>query len=284
MEFVTHPNANQEFDCSPNVKSTGFSELMHLVLNAKDPECLQKIKCLLAKDKSALHAKNDKGWTSLHLACRNSRTKSSLDIVKLLLEEGADINCVTRDNHTPLHMIAPNTAHDSHEELIDILVEKGAYIDAKANEGVTPLMFACLRWEASTAGTITRLIKNGACVNTYPACTPLYIACESSCETKDVLIKLLIENGANVNQSQFGRTTPLDKLISRMDSIELITYMIECGANSTNPDTDCIIKQRCESHKIKKDVECMKKEISQILDELKVMNGYLSMLLPSVTG
>jgi len=135
----------QLYDCSPKVKASGFTELMHLVLNAKDPECIQKIKSLLSKDKEQIHSRNSEGWTPLHLACRNSKTKSSLEIVDVLINEGADVNAVTNNLQTPLLMVCLNTETDSHEELIDILINNGANVNAKTKTGVTPFFCNELR-------------------------------------------------------------------------------------------------------------------------------------------
>jgi ankyrin repeat protein len=41
-------------------------------------------------------------YTPLHLAAR----RGNLDVVKLLLEKGANLNAVTNSNDTPLHMAA----------------------------------------------------------------------------------------------------------------------------------------------------------------------------------
>ena len=49
-----------------------------------------------------LNAKENDGWTALHLAARNGK----LDCVKALIEAGADLNAQKNDGSTALHLAA----------------------------------------------------------------------------------------------------------------------------------------------------------------------------------
>ena len=69
-----------EYKCSPFTNSSGFTPLMHKVMNSrKVPLNIYYIEDI---DKQ-----NTKGWTALMLACRNSNTDSTIETVKLLLEK-----------------------------------------------------------------------------------------------------------------------------------------------------------------------------------------------------
>lgn len=76
------------------------------------------------------------GWTPLHEACNWGR----VDIVNLLLDNGADINdpggsgC---EGVTPLHDAASN----AHFEIIDLLLKRGASTAVMTNKGETPQDF-----------------------------------------------------------------------------------------------------------------------------------------------
>lgn len=59
----------------------------------------------------------------------------NLDIVRLLLNNGADVNIKGPSDNTALHMIATS----KHTEVIDILLQKGADQKAKNYLGKTPL-------------------------------------------------------------------------------------------------------------------------------------------------
>ena len=60
------------------------------------------------------------GWAPLHYTANMGR---GLELAKLLLDRGADINMTTADHgHTPLH----HTVHRSNTEVAKLLLEKGA--------------------------------------------------------------------------------------------------------------------------------------------------------------
>jgi hypothetical protein len=70
----------------------------------------------------------------LHLAANEGH----LEIVKLLIDNGADVNGDSIANLTPLH----GAALAGHTEVAAFLIEKGAQIDIKSINGKTPLELA----------------------------------------------------------------------------------------------------------------------------------------------
>lgn len=63
-------------------------------------------------------------------------TKGFIDVVKYLVEYGADINKETKDGISPLSIACSN----GDQEIIKYLVEHGANIN---NYGITPLFATC---------------------------------------------------------------------------------------------------------------------------------------------
>jgi uncharacterized protein len=87
---------------------------------------------LLAKHPSTnLNAQNESGETPLMLAAINNQ----LDLAKVLIERGADIN---KPGWTPLHYAATR----GHRDMIRLLLDNDAYIDSESANGTTPLMLA----------------------------------------------------------------------------------------------------------------------------------------------
>ena len=83
---------NEEYMCSNYTKSKGFTPLMKLVMSTKlNPNLNKYIKNHI----DIINEQNEKGWTALMLACRNSNIYSSFDTVKILLEHGSDVNIKT---------------------------------------------------------------------------------------------------------------------------------------------------------------------------------------------
>ena len=71
------------------------------------------------------------GWTALHYATRYNR----IDVVKLLLHEGADVNKQNDYKNTPLHL----AARDNYTEVARLLIQNGADVNIRNYLNNTPL-------------------------------------------------------------------------------------------------------------------------------------------------
>ena len=60
------------------------------------------------------------------------------DIARLLIEHGANVNARAASNHIPLHEAAGN----GDVELVRLLIENGADVNARTDDGKTPMDFA----------------------------------------------------------------------------------------------------------------------------------------------
>ena len=78
-----------------------------------------------------VNAKDDNGFTPLHLATTNRNYK----LVELLVSEGADVKVKNDDGETPLHY----GAYYGSIEIVKYLVSKGAEVNVKNDDGETPL-------------------------------------------------------------------------------------------------------------------------------------------------
>ena len=77
-------------------------------------------------------ASDERDWTALHVATMSNRT----DVVKLLLNEGADANRQHRFTKvTPLHL----AAQDNSNEVARLLIGNGADINIKNGNNKAPL-------------------------------------------------------------------------------------------------------------------------------------------------
>ncbi|KAL2063410.1 hypothetical protein VTL71DRAFT_5215 [Oculimacula yallundae] len=84
--------------------------------------------------RASVHAVEFRGKTSLHLAAAHDW----IDIVELLLENGADIAAKSDGGWTPLH----NACEVGFEKIVRTLVEAGSDVNAKLLTGITPLHLA----------------------------------------------------------------------------------------------------------------------------------------------
>ncbi|CAJ1964765.1 unnamed protein product [Cylindrotheca closterium] len=83
---------------------------------------------LLVHHGADVNARDCRGWTPLHYACY----RSNLPIAETLLDKGADVEATDRDGWTPLFLA-------SRKEFVQLLLDNGANIRARCNEGFTPL-------------------------------------------------------------------------------------------------------------------------------------------------
>ena len=141
---ISDPDPNTEYACSPYIESKGFTKLMKLVMmTGKNPELISDIKNMIIYDKNIIDIKNEKGWTPLMLAARNSDTDSNIDTVKLLIECGANIKSQNNDGWTTLMMaVRCGNMDDSNLNIIKILIESGANLNIQNNGKLTALMMA----------------------------------------------------------------------------------------------------------------------------------------------
>ena len=138
-------------------------------------------------------------WVDSVTALLTAATKGQLDVVKLLINKGADINARGKSDKTALTVAASAGRWD----MVKYLVEKGADINATGENDKTALMVAANagRWDM-----VKYLVEKGANVNTTGENdkTALMVAADKG--QLDV-VRFLVEKGADVNaKNQNGKT------------------------------------------------------------------------------
>ncbi|HET6978356.1 MAG TPA: ankyrin repeat domain-containing protein [Pyrinomonadaceae bacterium] len=185
---------------------------------------------LSAGAKRSLNARDTIGRSAFILAAGGYKD-STLPIVKVLLENGA--NAIEADDagETPLMLAARGASN----ETIQILLKLGASIDAKDKQGQTVLMYATrdsYTPERNAAQTVKLLLAAGAKVNEidgYRRSALIYSAYGSA----DLeVINLLIENGANVNFVDLEGQTALLLAVQR-NATKVVLRLLQAGAGAT---------------------------------------------------
>lgn len=131
-----------------------------------------------------VNAKNDRaGWTPLSRAVYNGR----VDVARLLIEKGADVNAKDSAGWTPLY----GAVSYGKKEVVSLLITKGADVNARNNGGVTPLHRAAV-WGNKEVAEL--LISKGADVDAKDNAgnTPLDVA-EKNSRTSIINLLLLPE-------------------------------------------------------------------------------------------
>lgn len=141
----------------------------------------------------------DRGCTPLRYAVL---CEYSLEVVKLLLEQGAKLNPSTTPMVTPLHDAAAMNLQDA----LELLLSHGLDANAKAPDGSTPLHFAACNDHTEI---VSILLARSADINaqSIDGATPVHVAAECGCNRT---LELLLDHGANPNFETDEQLTALD--------------------------------------------------------------------------
>ena len=139
-----------------------------------------------------------------------------LNIVRSLLERGAEVNTVVNDIATPLYM----AAQEGHANVVKLLLEHQANIETKASNGYSPLSMAIFNKHINV---VNLLLKAGA--NTESTIkegfTPIHVATIGGYFDG---VKSLLKHGAN-KDLRILEKTPID--IAKENGNEKIGLLLE---------------------------------------------------------
>ncbi|XP_072480456.1 ankyrin repeat domain-containing protein 17 isoform X6 [Notamacropus eugenii] len=194
---------------------------------------LEMVRFLLEAGADQEH-KTDEMHTALMEACMDGH----VEVARLLLDSGAQVNMPADSFESPLTLAACG----GHVELAALLIERGANLEEVNDEGYTPLM------EAAREGheeMVALLLGQGANINAQTEETQetaLTLACCGGfLEVADFLIKA----GADI---ELGCSTPLMEA-AQEGHLELVKYLLAAGANvhATTATGDTALTYACEN-------------------------------------
>jgi ankyrin repeat protein len=196
---------------------------------------------MLARDPSAIHARNKLDDQPLHTAAHNGRA----NLVEMLLNCGADINAKGDHGRTPLHFAVMGKK----KKIIEILLRSKANPNLKDAYGCTPLYLAASVQEKTTCRS---LLAAGALVDLR---AELYLESpdtvlaklQANTEVCDAilaqqllfnainlsaveLVSYLLSHGANPGIPGFGNTPPLLQAIP-MRNTDVVRLLLKAGAD-----------------------------------------------------
>jgi ankyrin repeat protein len=163
----------------------------------------------------------------------------NLDIVKLLLDNGASINMKDTDGYTPLHHAAnrkkledPNSMEINAKliDIVNLLIDRGANLNVDSISDDTPLDLAARNGDLEM---VDLLINRGA--NLLYSEKALHYASEKG---HLPMVKYLVKRGYPVNRIIGGiyTETPLDRAVSK-DHYDVVRYLVVVGGANINADT-----------------------------------------------
>lgn len=225
----------------------GMTPIMHAIIT-NDLEIIR----ICLNYHANLSLKDHSFYTPLMYAVTNYHL-NQCEIVKLLLDAGADVNQIGLLDATALHYAVISMNRRSSLEIVRLLINRGANIYYVTNNHYNILMAAINSMDAydivsqpfrldvpfrkseDTMDLIIDLLKNGFDINqsTIYGTTPLILAVKLYLDTYALpLVKLLLDHGADVNRVDHDGNTALIWAARNLKTeIPVLELLINYGAN-----------------------------------------------------
>ena len=169
-----------------------------------------------------VNAKNRLEGMPLHWAVRSDEKTG------LLLAHGAHINGKTQDGSTPLYLASRR--RDSHS-VLRLLLEKGADPNLATTNGRTPLMAAARYGDVATMELLLAKGADATALSGSGAGTLMDAAGSRNLEA----VRLLLEHGADVNVETKRKQTAL-AVAARQGAEDIVKVLLEKGAHADGQD------------------------------------------------
>ncbi len=186
-----------------------------------------RVSSLLSTWPELLEARDVNGMTPLFLAVSNGQP----EIVRLLLDSGADMHAANRFGAMPFHQ----AAYAGHRRIVEMLLERGEKVDVKDGDDRTALHLTAWNDRQEIA---LLLIEKGARVDMGDSAgkgaTPLHYA--AALGSADVA-RILLEHCANIDAMAMEGATPLHLAVSR-EKPKLVRLLLAYNAEVKRKDAD----------------------------------------------
>ncbi len=146
----------------------------------------------------------------------------NLEMVKFLLDRGADINFKNRDGETFLHKT-------DNKEIAEFLISQGLNVNEKNNEGVTPLGAAGLKGNLEFMEV---LVMNGSQVDTSVLNDVIsHSRYDRNFDTDLLVVEFFFKNGVQINAKDKAGFTPLHYAVANEMNPNFLNILIQKKAD-----------------------------------------------------
>ena len=220
---ILHIAVQAKHDIKPWVLRAGVSNKSPLPTSLQ-PCSIQIVKAIIELGAN-VNVVNNKGQTSLWFACLDKQEQ----LVKILLHNGADLNIADTNNDSILHSAMYGRCSTG---IIEEIINHCGHINVVNKDEATPLLLAC-----GTAQTesVRLLLKAKADPNIADADgnTCLHAAIAADCSKE--MLQEIIDNGGDVNAVNRRGQTPL-LLSCNYKHMDSVLVLLGVGADLTYTD------------------------------------------------
>lgn len=184
-----------------------------------------KLNCLVFKKMQiSVNLRNKQNETPLQIAVKE--TKTSGDLINVLLQFGANITDIDEDGNNIIHLAIIHERKDIFEYLLQCARSRKIDLDLYNYEGQTPLLLSIMNGSSNMEFFVKLLLKNNAqpdLQDKKSGKTPLFHAAEAYNES---LVELLLENGADPKIKNYFGTSPYDATFELEDIPQSIKNLV----------------------------------------------------------
>jgi ankyrin repeat protein len=175
------------------------------------------------------------GQNALHLALANFKLPVNMELVKLLIDKGIDMEARNLYGATSLFVCCTN----GHYDALVILLENGASVNAKNYGNRSPLHTAVFM---RNYNCVKVLLDHGADINAVfdVGKTVLHAAFEGTPSPDVEVIKLLLSRGVDANKRDRYQQTALDYAVTRSGPDDLVKILFDATAHDQLVSTDYV--------------------------------------------
>ena len=184
-EYLSRYDIDREYSCLPFAILKGLTKLHHLILVGAPASIISEY----LDDHQEVNATNEDGITPLMLSSIFSHSRSSLAVMRVLLDRGAIVDQRDVEGMTALMLVSKFSNIECHPDAIGLLIEYGAAMNAINGDGETVLMCAIMCLDStSDMETVKKLMRLGACLDPRGKYVPILM--DSSDLEKSEWIKI----------------------------------------------------------------------------------------------
>jgi ankyrin repeat protein len=153
-----------------------------------------------------------------------------LDILKVLVESGANVSAANAEGNTAMHA----ASKDGRIEILDYLISVGGNVNACNLAGNTPVFWACMAGHKDAVVTLAERGANVA-ISNADGIYPIHVATEGNhLDVLDVLVKY----GSNVDIPQFDGLSPAH-IAAERGFVGSLQRLAKLGADLNYEDCFC---------------------------------------------